>query len=52
MEFCRHIERIQNLEMTKEYLSDMERENRLKGVSFGANLPEVINSQKFCRKEN
>ncbi len=40
----------QNLEMTKEYLSDMERENRLKGVSFGANLPEVI-TPEFVRKE-
>jgi len=40
----------QNLEMTKEYLSDMERENRLKGVSFGANLPEII-TPEFVRKE-
>jgi phosphomethylpyrimidine synthase len=40
----------QNLEMTKEYLSDMEREGRLKGVNFGANLPEVI-TPEFVRRE-
>jgi len=27
----------------------MERENRLKGVSFGANLPEVYHS-RVCEK--
>jgi phosphomethylpyrimidine synthase len=40
----------QNLEMTKEYLSDLERENRLKGVNFGANLPEII-TPEFVRRE-
>jgi len=40
----------QNLEMTREYLSDKERELRLKGESFGANLPEKI-TPEFVRKE-
>ncbi len=40
----------QKLEWTKEYLSDMERNGRLKGESFGANLPEEI-TPEFVRKE-
>jgi len=40
----------QNLEMTKEYLSDKERELRLKGNSFGANLPQKI-TPEFVREE-
>ncbi|MBT3281225.1 MAG: phosphomethylpyrimidine synthase ThiC, partial [Campylobacteraceae bacterium] len=40
----------QNLAMTEEYLQDEEREARLKGNSFGANLPEVI-TPEFVRKE-
>jgi phosphomethylpyrimidine synthase len=40
----------QNLEMTREYLSDKEREGRLKGENFGANLPEKI-TPEFVRKE-
>ena len=40
----------QNLEMSREYLSDKEREDRLKGDSFGANLPEKI-TPEFVRKE-
>ncbi len=40
----------QNLSMSKEYLNDEEREKRLKGESFGANLPEVI-TPEFVRSE-
>ncbi|HHH51225.1 MAG TPA: phosphomethylpyrimidine synthase ThiC [Campylobacterales bacterium] len=40
----------QNLAMSKEYLSDHEREARLKGNSMGANLPEEI-TPEFVRKE-
>ncbi|AKF25421.1 thiamine biosynthesis protein ThiC [Sulfurovum lithotrophicum] len=40
----------QNLEMSKRYLSDEEREKRLKGERFGANLPEEI-TPEFVRKE-
>ena len=36
--------------MTEEYLQDAEREERLKGENFGANLPEVI-TPEFVRKE-
>jgi phosphomethylpyrimidine synthase len=40
----------QNLAMTEEYLQDEEREARLKGENFGANLPEII-TPEFVRKE-
>jgi len=40
----------QNLEMTRTYLNDQEREARLKGHSFGANLPEEI-TPEFVRQE-
>jgi len=40
----------QNLEMTKTYLQDPEREARLKGEPFGANLPEKI-TPEFVRQE-
>ena len=40
----------QNIEMTKRYLNDPEREERLKGESFGANLPEEI-TPEFVRQE-
>ena len=40
----------QNLEMSKRYLSDEEREKRLKGENFGANLPDEI-TPEFVRKE-
>ncbi len=40
----------QMLEWTKEYLSDQQRNNRLKGNSFGANLPEKI-TPEFVRNE-
>jgi len=40
----------QNIAMTEEYLQDAEREERLKGENFGANLPEVI-TPEFVRKE-
>jgi len=40
----------QNLEMTRVYLNDAEREARLKGHSFGANLPEEI-TPEFVRQE-
>ena len=40
----------QNREMTKRYLSDEEREARLKGENFGANLPDEI-TPEFVREE-
>jgi len=40
----------QNLSMGKEYLNDEEREKRLKGKNFGANLPEAI-TPEFVRSE-
>jgi phosphomethylpyrimidine synthase len=40
----------QRREMTRRYLNDPEREARLKGENFGANLPEDINPE-FVRKE-
>jgi len=40
----------QDRAMTQEYLQDEERENRLKGESFGANLPQVI-TPEFVRSE-
>lgn len=40
----------QNLEMTRTYLSNEEREERLKGNNFGANLPEEI-TPEFVRAE-
>ncbi|MFT7880548.1 MAG: phosphomethylpyrimidine synthase ThiC [Sulfurimonas sp.] len=40
----------QNLEMSRKYLSDEEREARLKGNDFGANLPEEI-TPEFVRAE-
>jgi phosphomethylpyrimidine synthase len=40
----------QNRAMSERYLSDSEREERLKGHNFGANLPEVI-TPEFVRKE-
>ncbi|WP_294957363.1 phosphomethylpyrimidine synthase ThiC [Sulfurovum sp.] len=40
----------QNLEMSKRYLNDEEREKCLKGENFGANLPEEI-TPEFVRKE-
>ena len=40
----------QKLEWTKAYLADEERNGRLKGENFGANLPEEI-TPEFVRKE-
>ncbi len=40
----------QNLAMSKEYLQDEERENRLKGENHGANLPKII-TPEFVRNE-
>ncbi|PLA75243.1 phosphomethylpyrimidine synthase ThiC [Hydrogenovibrio sp. SC-1] len=40
----------QRREMTRRYLQDAEREARLKGETFGANLPEDITAE-FVRKE-
>lgn len=40
----------QDLAMSEEYLQDEERENRLRGESFGANLPKVI-TPEFVREE-
>lgn len=40
----------QNLEMTRTYLHDEEREARLKGHSFGATLPQEI-TPEFVRQE-
>jgi phosphomethylpyrimidine synthase len=40
----------QDRAMTEEYLQDEERETRLTGESFGANLPKVITSE-FVRQE-
>jgi phosphomethylpyrimidine synthase len=40
----------QNPEMTKRYLGDPEREARLKGENFGANLPGEI-TPEFVRQE-
>ena len=40
----------QNAAMSEEYLQDKEREARLKGESFGANLPEKITAE-FVRQE-
>ncbi len=40
----------QNLAMTKKYLNDSKRENRLKGENFGANLPQEI-TPEFVRQE-
>ncbi|MDM5272155.1 phosphomethylpyrimidine synthase ThiC [Sulfurovum sp. zt1-1] len=40
----------QNLEMTRKYLNDEEREARLKGDNFGANLPDEI-TPEFVRQE-
>ncbi|MCB4747614.1 MAG: phosphomethylpyrimidine synthase ThiC [Sulfurovum sp.] len=40
----------QKLEWTKSYLEDRERNGRLNGEHFGANLPEVI-TPEFVRKE-
>jgi len=40
----------QNREMTRRYLNDPEREERLKGENFGANLPEEITAE-FVRQE-
>ena len=40
----------QKLEWTKAYLNDAEREGRLRGESFGANLPEEI-TPEFVRQE-
>lgn len=40
----------QRREMTRRYLNDPEREARLKGENFGANLPEDI-TPEFVRKE-
>lgn len=40
----------QRREMTRRYLNDAEREARLKGETFGANLPEDITAE-FVRKE-
>jgi phosphomethylpyrimidine synthase len=40
----------QNIEMSRRYLNDPEREERLKGESFGANLPEEITAE-FVRQE-
>lgn len=40
----------QDLAMSEEYLQDEERENRLRGESFGANLPKII-TPEFVREE-
>jgi len=40
----------QNLAMSREYLNDKEREDRLRGNSMGANLQEEI-TPEFVRKE-
>ncbi|MDG4813287.1 phosphomethylpyrimidine synthase ThiC [Hydrogenovibrio sp. 3SP14C1] len=40
----------QRRDMTRRYLNDPEREARLKGENFGANLPEDI-TPEFVRKE-
>ncbi|MGE4499723.1 MAG: phosphomethylpyrimidine synthase ThiC [Hydrogenovibrio sp.] len=40
----------QRRELTRRYLNDAERENRLKGEHFGANLPEDI-TPEFVRDE-
>jgi len=40
----------QRRELTRRYLNDAEREARLKGENFGANLPEDITAE-FVRKE-
>ena len=40
----------QKLEWTKEYLADEERNGRLRGENFGANLPDEI-TPEFVRKE-
>ena len=40
----------QKLEWTKAYLADEERNGRLKGENFGANLPDEI-TPEFVRKE-
>lgn len=40
----------QNLAMSEQYLNDKEREERLKGENFGANLPEAITAE-FVRSE-
>ncbi len=40
----------QKLEWTKKYLADAERNGRLKGENFGANLPDEI-TPEFVRKE-
>ena len=40
----------QDLAMSEEYLQDGERETRLKGENFGANLPKVI-TPEFVRSE-
>ncbi|MBS9782376.1 MAG: phosphomethylpyrimidine synthase ThiC [Arcobacter sp.] len=40
----------QNLAMSEEYLSDEEREKRLKGENFGANIPKIITAE-FVRDE-
>jgi len=40
----------QDLAMSQEYLQDEERENRLRGESFGAHLPKVI-TPEFVREE-
>jgi phosphomethylpyrimidine synthase len=40
----------QKLAWTKEYLADQERNGRLRGEDFGANLPEEI-TPEFVRKE-
>ncbi len=39
----------QNLEMTKEYLSDMERENRLKGVIL-EQISQRLSLQSLCER--
>ncbi len=49
MEFIA-IRESQNLEMKEAYLSDSEREERLKGENFGANLPELV-TPEFVRNE-
>ncbi len=40
----------QNLAMSEKYLNDEEREKRLKGEDFGANLPNII-TPEFVRDE-
>ena len=40
----------QDAAMNAEYLQDEERESRLKGENFGANLPNQI-TPEFVRKE-